>query len=102
MLELFQEGGDKHIDIKIWFDEFEIYTPKYDKIEFQTFIDNGKRGWDNVYNGSASDTFGIYPLKDDTKIFQPTGNNTANNTGTRVDGQPKQNVIKELWKKLWK
>jgi len=62
-IELFQEGGDKHIDIKIWFDEFEIYNPKYEKVELQTFIDNGKRGWDAVYNGNASDTFGIYPLK---------------------------------------
>jgi len=62
-IDLFQDGGNKHIDMKIWFDDFEIVNPKYEKIELQTFIDNGKRGWDGIYYGNASDKFGIYPAK---------------------------------------
>ena len=99
-IDLFQEYGDKHIDIKIWFDEFEIYTPQYDKIEFQTFIDNGKRGWDGIYNGKASDSFGIYPLKDNTKFTPPT-RNAINESGRIIERQPKQKLITKLWRKLW-
>ena len=62
-IDLFQDGGNKHIDMKIWFDDFEIVNPKYEKIELQTFIDNGTRGWDGIYYGNASDNFGIYPAK---------------------------------------
>ena len=60
-IDLFQEGVTNHIDIKIWFDDFEIVNSKYEKIGLQTFIDNGKRGWDGVYDGNASDKFHIYP-----------------------------------------
>jgi hypothetical protein len=61
-IDLFQEGGDKHIDFRIWFDDFEILTPKYDKVELQDFIDNGKRGWDAVYeNNEKMGNFGIIP-----------------------------------------
>lgn len=100
-IELFQEGGDKHIDIKIWFDEFEIYSPTYEKIDIQTFIDNGKRGWNAIYYGNASDKFGIYPLKDDTSMLQKT-ENTVNNSGVRIKGQSEENGLKRLWKRLWK
>jgi hypothetical protein len=62
-IDLFQDGGNKHIDIKIWFDDFEIFNAKHEKIELQTFIVNGKRGWDGIYNGNSSDKFGIYPAK---------------------------------------
>jgi len=99
-IELFQEGCGKHIDIKIWFDEFEIYTSTYDKIEFQTFIDNGKRGWDGIYNGNASDSFGIYPVKDDTKISAAT-RNAVNDNGRIIEGKPKQNIMTKFWRKLW-
>ncbi len=100
-IELFQEGGDKHIDIKIWFDEFEIFSSKYDKIDVQTFIDNGKRGWDRIYYGNTSDTFGIYPSKDYTNVSQQA-ENTVNNCGVRITGQSEENSLKRLWKRLWK
>ena len=51
-IDLFQEDGDKHIDFRIWFDDFEILTPRYEKVELQDFIDNGKRGWDAVYGNN--------------------------------------------------
>ena len=61
-IDLFQEGGDKHIDFRIWFDDFEILTPKYEKVELQDFVDNGKRGWDAVYaNNEKMADFGIIP-----------------------------------------
>ena len=61
-IDLFQEGDDKHIDFRIWFDDFEILTPKYEKVELQDFIDNGKRGWDAVYaNNDKMGNFGIIP-----------------------------------------
>lgn len=101
-IELFQEGVDKHIDVKIWFDEFEIFTPKYDKVEIQAFIDNGKRAWDGIYYGNASDIFGIYPLKANTILSKSTGENAVNNTGTRFHVKPKHHKFKELWRKLWK
>ena len=61
-IDLFQEGGDKHIDFRIWFDDFEILTPEYEKVELKDFIDNGKRGWDAVYeNNEKMGDFGIIP-----------------------------------------
>jgi hypothetical protein len=99
-IELFQEGAYKHIDIKIWFDEFEIYSPSYEKIKVHTFIDNGKRGWDGVYYGNASEKFGIYPSKDAANISRMT-ENTVNNSGVRTNGPSEVKGLKRLWKRLW-
>jgi len=96
----FQEGEDKHIDIKIWFDEFEIYNSKYDKIDLQTFIENGKRGWDGIYSGNASGTFNIFPLKTENENIEAS-HDTVNNSGTIIEGKQKQNIISKLWKNFW-
>ena len=98
-IDLFQEGGDKHIDIKIWFDELEIFNPKYEKIEFQTFIDNGKRGWDGVYDGTTSDKFHIYPAATAKLDFETK--ETNNNSGTILEGKKEQSTISKLWTKLF-
>jgi hypothetical protein len=100
-IDLFQEGGDKHIDIKIWFDELEIFTPKYEKIEFQTFIDNGKRGWDGVYDGTASDKFHIYPAGTAKLDFETKDTNNKSGIITTTKQQNKSNGISKLWKKLF-
>ena len=67
-----------------------LYLTKYNSnnemIELQTFIENGKRAWDGIYNGNASDKFGIYPVNNNTEI-PPTETN--------------QNPITKIWKKLW-
>jgi|GEM_PF-1297746 len=100
-IELFQDGHNKHINIKIWFDEFEIFTPTGEKIELQTFIDNGKRGWDGVYNGTASDTFAIYPMKGDDKINNTL--TTTNKSESITEGNKKKsfpNFFKKMWKRL--
>jgi hypothetical protein len=61
-IDLFQEGGNKHIEIRIWFDDFEILTPKYEQVELEEFLENGKRGWDAVYaNNDKMNNFGIIP-----------------------------------------
>jgi len=61
-IDLFQEGGDQHIDIRIWFDNFEIVTPKYESVELEDFLENGKRGWDAIYaNNEKMQNFGIIP-----------------------------------------
>jgi hypothetical protein len=61
-IDLFQEGGNRHIDIRIWFDDFEILTPKYESVELEEFLENGKRGWDAVYaNNDKMNNFGIFP-----------------------------------------
>lgn len=70
-IDLFQEDGERHIDIRIWFDHFEIMTLAYEKIELFDFIENGKRGWDAVYdNNDKMADFGIIPAtnKNEQKI----------------------------------
>jgi hypothetical protein len=74
-ITLFQEGGgEKHIDIKIWFDDIELFTPQYEPIPLGEFIANGKRGWDSIYNGEGSKTFAIFPLSIYPKPGDPTPN----------------------------
>jgi hypothetical protein len=65
-IDLFQEGFERHIDIRIWFDDLEILTSKYDKVEINEFIENGKRGWDAIYeNNDKMSKFGIIPATDE-------------------------------------
>lgn len=62
-IDLFQEGDDEHIDFRIWFDDFEIFTATYEKVELQDFIDNGQRGWNAIYkNNEKMSDFGIIPV----------------------------------------
>jgi hypothetical protein len=50
-IDLFQNDkfSYKAIDIRIWFDEFEIYNSRIKPISIETFISNGKRGWTKLY-----------------------------------------------------
>lgn len=62
-IDLFQEGDNRHIDLRIFFDDFEILTPKYEPVDLEEFLENGKRGWDAVYsNNGKMDNFGIIPV----------------------------------------
>ena len=59
-IDLFQDQSDKIIDIRIWFGDFKLYTPSYEPIAFQDFIDGGKRAWDSIYaGGEKAKQFGI-------------------------------------------
>ena len=67
-IDLFQEGYDKHIDIRIWFDDFEILTPKYESVDLEEFLENGKRGWDAIYaDNDKMSNFGIVPATSENK-----------------------------------
>lgn len=61
-IDLFQEGGNRYIDLRIWFDDFEIFTPTYEPVDLEEFLENGKRGWAAVYaNNDKMSNFGIIP-----------------------------------------
>lgn len=61
-IDLFQEGFNRYIDLRIWFDDFEIFTPTYEPVDLEEFLENGKRGWAAVYaNNDKMSNFGIIP-----------------------------------------
>jgi hypothetical protein len=51
-IDLFQEGDNTILDMRIWFGNFEIFTPAYEPIALQDFIDGGKRAWDAIFAGN--------------------------------------------------
>jgi hypothetical protein len=57
-IDLFQEDkySKKTIDVRIWFDKIEIFDSDLKPFEAQTFIDNGKRGWDKLYKDGWTTT----------------------------------------------
>ena len=62
-IDLFQEGFEKHIDIRIWFDDFKILTSEYKPFKIEDFLDNGERGWNAITsNNTKMKKFGVIPL----------------------------------------
>lgn len=57
-IDLFQEDkySKKTIDIRIWFDKIEMFDSDLKPFDAQTFIDNGKRGWDKLYKDGWTTT----------------------------------------------
>jgi hypothetical protein len=57
-IDLFQEDkySQKTIDIRIWFDKIEMFDSDLKPFDTQTFIDNGKRGWDKLYKDGWTTT----------------------------------------------
>ena len=55
-IDLFQEDrySKKSIDLRIWFDYLEIFDSQLNPITIQTFIDNGRRGWEKLYKDGWS------------------------------------------------
>jgi len=63
-LMLFQEGPDRHLDLFLWFDSFEIRGQNGDPIPIDAFIEGGKRWWDGLRCGDPrTKGQGIFPLK---------------------------------------
>jgi hypothetical protein len=62
-LDLFQEGHDRHLDLRIWFDELRIYNPQGSEIAFDDFTSGGARWWEAMYAGDPrTQGHGIVPL----------------------------------------
>lgn len=79
-IDLFQEGPNRHIDLRIWFDDFKILTPKHEPFDLEDFLENGKRGWDAIYaNNDKMSGFGIFPVttENEKKLKAAISNLTA-------------------------
>lgn len=51
-IELFQEDGTvRHLDLRIWFDDFTIYEMERRIVSTDDFISGGTRWWDAFYPG---------------------------------------------------
>ena len=50
-LTIFQEGVDRHLDVRIWFDHLRVLRPDHTEIPVEDFIAGGKRWWDGLYSG---------------------------------------------------
>ena len=62
---LFQEGHDRHLDLRIWFGDLEIRSPSGEPIGFEEFYAGSKRWWDGLRAGDPRATgAGIIPLDD--------------------------------------
>jgi hypothetical protein len=57
-IDLFQEDkySNKTIDLRIWFDALEIFDSNLNPFDIETFINNGKRGWDKLYQDGWTTT----------------------------------------------
>ena len=61
---LFQDGGERHLDICLWFDAVQIKDPKGNDLPIEEFIAGGRRWWDALYQGDErTSSSGIVPLK---------------------------------------
>ena len=67
--DFFQEGHERHLDIRVWFDEIHFFDPNGQKIEFHKFMDASDRGW-NALNSDPeiSKHYGIQFIDKDTKL----------------------------------
>jgi len=90
-IDLFQEGDNRHIDLRIWFEDFEILTKKYEQVNLEDFLENGKRGWDAVYgNNDKMSDFGIIPATTENEqklketIMEMTRNIKTKNWWTKI------------------
>lgn len=64
-ITVFQESGDRTLEIRVWFDELKIYDPEFNEISIDAFIDGGERWWDGFYEGDEqTDGYGLNLLED--------------------------------------
>jgi len=62
-LDLLQEGYDRHLDLRIWFDELRVFTPEHEEISLDDFAPGGVRWWDGLYaDDPRTAGHGIAPL----------------------------------------
>lgn len=64
-LDLFQEGNDLHLDVRLWFDGMRISMLDGTEISIDEFIASGKRWWDAFYKQDPrTRSRGMFPLDD--------------------------------------
>lgn len=62
-ITLFQEGHDRHLDLKIWFGRLRVFRPDHIEIPIAEFIAAGKRWWDGLHSGDLrTQGSGILPF----------------------------------------
>lgn len=62
-ISVFQESPTRTLDLCIWFDRLEIFTPSGQKLSLEEFIAGGKRWWDAFYAGDERTRgLGLYPM----------------------------------------
>lgn len=62
-ITVFQDPGDRILDLCVWFDDVEIRDPEGRAIPFDSFIASGKRWWDGFYAGDErTKGYGMFPL----------------------------------------
>ncbi|MEM9083242.1 MAG: hypothetical protein AAGB34_06555 [Planctomycetota bacterium] len=63
-ITLFQEGAERHIDLRLWFDDLSIVTPQGQPLEPKHIIARAERWWKALYEGDPrTKSSGISPLK---------------------------------------
>ena len=71
-IDLFQDGGGRVLDVRIWFDDVRIRNPRGDELSIDDVIAGGRRWWDALNSGDArTEGHGIFPLKRSTYPFTP-------------------------------
>jgi hypothetical protein len=51
VLELFQEGNDRHLDLRIWFNGLSGYSLNNEPLALPDVVASGKRWWDALFAG---------------------------------------------------
>ena len=63
-LDLFQEGAERHLDLRIWFDELMLRNANGEEISWEEFVAGGERWWNGLNRGDErTQGFGIELLK---------------------------------------
>lgn len=62
-IDLFQSDLDKHLEIRIWFDNVKAFTPDQEEVPIETLFINAKNAWDHMGNQSIQDSFGLVPAE---------------------------------------
>lgn len=64
---VFQEGVERQLDLCIWFDALELFTPSGERLSLSDFCEGGRRWWDALYAGDPRTAgHGIVPGGDAT------------------------------------
>ena len=63
-LFLFQEGSGRHLDLCIWFDQFDVVRPTDEVVPILEVIEGGRRWWDAFHAGDPRTAgCGMFPLQ---------------------------------------